>query len=240
MPPENQTNPLTAEPTFSDAVVRAYARARSMGEICFNGSPGAPRPVRAPLLPCVRLHEFLVHHEIEALRSFTLATQPGFEKASVIADNVSLLDEQRRRSAVLFNLGGIDTLFRGRVLHVLPYVCERLAVPMFEPRHVEVQLTATPDRGFFSAHDDNSSEPVRSRRVTFVYYFTLGPTLYTGGSLHFLNRVNGGDATIQHTVAPQHNMMVCFPSEILHEVTQVRCSADFASNRFTVNGWIHG
>jgi Rps23 Pro-64 3,4-dihydroxylase Tpa1-like proline 4-hydroxylase len=225
---------------LSDPIVAAYVSER----LGFNGGRfEAVRPrcsIREPFLPYVLLDEFLLPQEINSLRSFTQERQTSFEKSTVIVENMSMLDEQRRKSAILFDLEGFETLFRARVLHTLPFVCERLEVPPFLPSHVEVQLTVTPNGGFFSEHDDNSNEAVRTRRITFVYYFTLGPMLYTGGVLRFLERSAEGRTTVRDEVAPQHNMMVCFKSDTLHEVTEVRCSpGDFASGRFTVNGWIH-
>ena len=238
---DSSETPLVADTyLLSDPIVAAYVSDR-LG--CNVGPSGASPPscsIREPFIPYVLLEEFLLPQEINSLRSFTQEKQASFEKSTVIVDDMSILDEQRRKSAILFDLEGFEVLFRERVLHTLPFVCERLGVSPFVPSHVEVQLTVTPNGGFFSEHDDNSNEAVRTRQLTFVYYFTLGPMLYTGGVLRFLDRSVEGRTTLQREVAPQHNSMICFQSATLHEVTQVRCSpGDFASGRFTVNGWIH-
>src|SRR6185436_4348625 len=90
-----------------------------------------------------------------------------------------------RRSETVFSLGPFGPLFERRVARYLDFACARLGVPAFSEPHFELQLTAIPNGGFFREHDDNSHANNRSRRLTFVYYFFLGPFRRSGGALRF-------------------------------------------------------
>jgi Rps23 Pro-64 3,4-dihydroxylase Tpa1-like proline 4-hydroxylase len=108
-----------------------------------------------------------------------------------------------------------------------------------------MQLTASNDGDFFTAHADASPEhhAVAAREITFVYYLHRMPRPYGGGGLLLYEGVpgqpvydRGADVRL---IDPQNNCLIAFTSDRWHEVDMVRCpSGAFADSRFTVNGWL--
>ena len=56
-------------------------------------------------------------------------------------------------------------------------------MPPFAISHFEIQLTATNDGQFFRQHKDDDADSVRTRVLTFVYYFYREPKAFRGGAL---------------------------------------------------------
>jgi SM-20-related protein len=123
-------------------------------------------------------------------------------------------------------------------------VFRRLGMEPFPVGRVEVQLTASNDGEYFKTHNDNTHNALRSRKLTFVYYFHVEPKAFTGGELRLYDpRLINGQYIAEPTfreVAPRQNQMVFFSSHLMHEVRPVSCSSQrLQDSRFTVNGWLH-
>jgi SM-20-related protein len=122
-------------------------------------------------------------------------------------------------------------------------VLEKLGMDDFPITDVEAQITASNDGDFFLLHDDNGSEGVSARRLTFVYFFHGEPRQFEGGQLrihdaHLKEGEYVSDGTFE-TIVPQQNRIVFFPCELQHEITAVTCPSQlFADSRFTLNGWL--
>jgi len=205
---------------------------------------GASRNARRPS-PWVVLDEFLVTQELESLLRFATSRAASFQVSEVLEEsNNAVVDAGARRSHVLFELGGFETLFRSRLLWTLPYVLARLGLRSFSVSDVEMQLTATHDGGFFRPHFDDDATRVLGRRLTFVYFFSREPRRFRGGDLQLFASCapdTRSDGVASWRIQPGQNQAVFFESTRLHEVMPVQCaSRDFADGRFTVNGWIHG
>jgi Rps23 Pro-64 3,4-dihydroxylase Tpa1-like proline 4-hydroxylase len=193
----------------------------------------------------VVLDEFLVAQEWAGLLDFTLQRRGDFTNSGVLdAGGDSRQDDDYRRSQVLYDLQHFETMFVDHIMAFLPHVLARLHQPPFPISRFEVQLTATNDGQFFRRHKDDDSDSVRSRVLTFVYYFFREPKSFQGGALRLYDaqidergRVTPGD---YQTIHPVQNQIVFFPSDCLHEVLPVECeSGRFSDGRFTVNGWVH-
>jgi Rps23 Pro-64 3,4-dihydroxylase Tpa1-like proline 4-hydroxylase len=196
-------------------------------------------------IPYLLLDEFLVAQEWLALLDFTFARADRFAQTGVLsATGASSVDPSYRRSRVLFDLEGFATLFTDRILHFFPYVMRQLNQPEFAVRHIELQLTESNTGDFFRMHSDNHSEAVRSRTLTFVYYYHREPKPFEGGELKLWpTRMEADDPVADGepaVIPPAQNQMIFFPSCYLHEVCPVSSeSGEFADSRFTVNGWLH-
>jgi hypothetical protein len=199
--------------------------------------PSAPvigSPRRAPAH--VVLEEFLVLEELAGLMRFTLAHEAGFVPTTVRhAGGTSVVDAGYRRSRTIFDLGAHHEVFETRILTFLPFIFGRLDQAPFEPTRVEMQITASNEGDFYRPHRDNAHGPLRSRAITFVYYFYRPPKGFTGGGLMIQDE--SGSAM---TMLPAQNCMILFPSGLLHEILPVSCpSRRFADSRFALNGWVH-
>jgi SM-20-related protein len=204
----------------------------------------ADRPAVLPAR-CVVLDEFLGPQELEELTRFTLEHESDFSASSVVSPNAEsgVVNYDHRRSRVLMDLGHHENVMLDRIKSVLPMVLDKLGMEEFALTGVEAQVTASNDGDFFHFHSDNGSERVRSRHLTFVYFFHREPRQFDGGELrihdsHLEDGTYVSDDTYQ-TIAPQQNQIVFFPCELLHEITPVKCaSQQFADSRFTLNGWL--
>ena len=194
---------------------------------------------------CVVLDEFLSPQELEELTRFTLEHEADFQNSEVYSPSVQkgVINDDFRRSRVLMELGEQQEIMLTRIKTVLPQVLERLGMEEFTIADVEAQITASNDGDFFHCHDDNGSDGVASRHLTFVYFFHLEPRQFEGGELrihdaHLQDARYVSDGSYQ-TIVPQQNQIVFFPCELLHEITPVKCGSQlFADSRFTLNGWL--
>ena len=101
--------------------------------------------------------------------------------------------------------------------------------------------------GFLAKHSDNRPR-FHNRRLSFVYYFHRQPRPFSGGEL-LLHDADGRGFT---RIEPQHNSIVFFPPECVHEIVAVESGGaseggqedrpshgDFGNARFTIQGWLH-
>lgn len=194
---------------------------------------------------CVVLDEFLAPQELQELTRFALEHENDFQASELYSPNAEngVINDDYRRSRVLMDLGTQQDMMLTRIKSVLPQVLERLGMEEFTIADVEAQITASNDGDFFHLHDDNGSEGVSSRHLTFVYFFHRQPRPFEGGELriHDAHLQEGryvSDGTYQ-TIVPQQNQIVFFPCELQHEITAVKCPSQlFADSRFTLNGWL--
>jgi Rps23 Pro-64 3,4-dihydroxylase Tpa1-like proline 4-hydroxylase len=194
---------------------------------------------------CVVLDEFLSPQELEELTRFTMEHEADFQNSEVYSPSVDkgVINDDFRCSRVLMELGEQQDIMLTRIKSVLPQVLERLGMDEFTIADVEAQITASNDGDFFHCHDDNGSEGVASRHLTFVYFFHREPRQFEGGELrihdaHLQDAGYVSDGSYQ-TIVPQQNQIVFFPCELMHEITPVQCASQlFADSRFTLNGWL--
>jgi Rps23 Pro-64 3,4-dihydroxylase Tpa1-like proline 4-hydroxylase len=194
---------------------------------------------------CVVLDEFLSPQELNELTRFTLEHEADFQSSEVYSASVDqgVIADDYRRSRVLMELPEQQEMILTRIKSVLPQVLERLGMEEFTITGVEAQITASNDGDFFLCHDDNGSDGVAARHLTFVYFFHREPRQFEGGELriHDSHLEDGryvSDGRYQ-TIVPQQNQIVFFPCELMHEITPVECSSQgFADSRFTLNGWL--
>jgi len=195
---------------------------------------------------CVVLDEFLAPAELQALTQSVLAREAEFRISEVISPGVpgDTIDFEHRRSRVLMDIGAQGNAVAERVRSLLPRLLPRLSHDPFTVRDLETQITASNDGDFFRWHNDNGSEAVAKREVTFVYFFHREPRQFRGGELRIYDSLLDVDQYVPsqnyRTIVPQQNQLVVFNSSLAHEITAIECpSRAFADSRFTVNGWFH-
>lgn len=204
----------------------------------------AERPAVLPA-KCVVLDEFLAPQELDELMRYALEHEANFsasEVVSPVADG-GVINYEHRRSRVLTDLGSHKQNLLARIEGILPQILEKLGMKEFSVAEVEAQITASNDGDFFRSHNDNGSDKVASRYLTFVYFFHREPRQFQGGDLRIhdarLDRGEYTSAGSYQTMVPRQNQIVFFPCELLHEITPVECSSRlFADSRFTLNGWL--
>jgi SM-20-related protein len=190
--------------------------------------------------------EFLAPDEWRDLLRFTIDHEPKFQVSQVIGHhgNTSQINLDHRRSKVLFEFGHFSDIVATRLRHYLPRIASSLGLPNFTPSQIEQNLTASNDAEFFRMHNDNSHAMLERRAITFVLFFFDEPKSFSGGHLRLFetSRRNGQllPTSLFTEIVPRQNLMVFFPSHLMHEVTTVHCAPKtFRNSRFTLNGWIH-
>ncbi len=195
----------------------------------------------------VEIENFLTESEQEELWQFTKNHNKGFVSSDIYNEKLSVNDRQySRHSSILDPPFTLAPLIVEKVRQVIPQVLEPLQTQEFPIGPIEAQLTAHNDGEYYKLHNDNGIEALASRTLTFVYYFYQEPKAFTGGELRIYDGELEGEKEMRflpkgcHVVVPRNNCIVFFPSQLMHEVTQVQCpSQSFLDGRFTVNGWIH-
>ncbi len=121
---------------------------------------------------------------------FTLAHEADFSSSEVISPTEvsGVVNYEHRRSRVLMDLAHHQDIMLERIKAVLPQVLRKLGMEEFSIAGVEAQITASNDGDFFHFHSDNSSQPVASRHLTFVYFFHREPRQFEGGGCGFTMR----------------------------------------------------
>ena len=150
-----------------------------------------------------------------------------------------------RNSNILYknDLKEISDWFLKKVNYQLGSIWPRLLVEPFKTESEELQLTLHQDGEFYKIHtDDQKTDKVSTRKITFVYYFHHQPKKFKGGDLLLFDTDVSQDSCVNKytRVSPDNNSIIFFPSNIYHQVTPVSCnSPELENGRFTLNGWLH-
>ncbi len=188
--------------------------------------------------------EFLHPAELDRVLEAALGNPTAYRTSGVLNDAGDAPDVSYRRSSVRFDEPYVGALFADRLRACAGCIFERLRMEPFRIARLEIQITRSGEGEYFKLHSDNAHESLRSRRVTFIYYFHREPKAFIGGALRlFESRYDG--VTWQPTqrfvdIEPRQNRLLVFPSFLMHEVLPVSVPSDaFEDGRFTVNGWLH-
>lgn len=189
--------------------------------------------------------EFLPPNEAKAVLESAIADPGAYRPSAVTNSPDGAANSNYRRSLVLYDEPTLMLLFQERLMACADSIFERLRLRPFLVKRLEVQLTSTGNGEYFKVHNDNTHTLVRSRRVSFVYYFHREPKAFRGGELRlFASRTDGSRwyQTNQYVdIEPRQNSLLVFPSFLMHEVRQVSVAPErFEDRRFSINGWFHG
>lgn len=203
-----------------------------------EGKAGVEGPSRF-----VRIRDVLSTEEYRTL--WTLVE--GSDALTPAFINQAVLDQQRRKSALLYDPPALRPWFLNKLRALIERekVLERLGIPDFPPGLAEVQVTRHLDGDFFRLHRDagRPNLPSSSRRLTYVYYFHRMPRLFQGGDLLLCDQGPDGGRTPELGITrlePLDNSLILFAADRLHAVTPVTMTSnDPLAGRWTVNGWLH-
>jgi Rps23 Pro-64 3,4-dihydroxylase Tpa1-like proline 4-hydroxylase len=198
-----------------------------------------PKSVFEPV-PYIRIPGFLAEEENRAIFDYAIRKQPDYQASGVDSDA-----KDYRRSRVLMRLDDLAVDFDGRIREIVPEALDYFKIPVPTGSKLETQLSTHNDGGYFRIHNDNGSPRTASRILTYVYYFHRQPVAFKGGQLRLYDsRLEAAwwrPAETFVEIEPENNMLVLFPSRVMHEVLPTYCaSGEFADGRFTLNGWVRG
>jgi Rps23 Pro-64 3,4-dihydroxylase Tpa1-like proline 4-hydroxylase len=188
--------------------------------------------------PYIRIPNFLTESENRAVLDYAIRKEPDYQGSSVettVADH--------RRSRVLMRLEDLDIDFSARILDIIPDALSYFKLPVVVEPKLEIQLTTHNEGEYYRIHNDNGTPNTAARVLTYVYYLHTQPVAFQGGQIRLYDsRVEFGRSRPAETFAqinPENNMLLLFPSRVMHEVLPTYCSSRaFADGRFTLNGWL--
>ena len=203
--------------------------------------------------PFVRMTNFLSPAACDRLLAEVLAASERFVPAQVLRPNESRgVVDRKLRNASRFGRADLRSWFVPKLHGVLPEVLGRLRMEHLDVGHIELDVTVHRRGDFFVAHRDNDAAHrdeeairrllhLRTRKLSYVYYFYRDPRPFAGGDLLLYDATDAGRKphAAFSRIDPTRNSIVFFPSDCWHEVTPVACGDELEDGRFTVNGWIH-
>ena len=138
----------------------------------------------------------------------------------------------------------VQHLLEGRLVceaigEVVGAVAAELGLDAPRPWRVEVQLSCYGNGDYFKLHNDSGTPDVATRWLSWVSYLDVGPRTFTGGELHVHDYVSPFGGKGVAVVEPHDGETVFFPANALHEVMPVTAGPEWASRRFSVNGWVN-
>lgn len=124
---------------------------------------------------------------------------------------------------------------RARLMKVDAALLDKLCVPEFDVRGVEMRASLFHHGSHYEWHDDvldEDDEVATDRRVAFALTLHTPTPMFSGGELEFLDG---------STVAPRHNRLTLWHPVQRHRVRAVECySAHVMHGRWAVEGWLLG
>ena len=186
----------------------------------------------------IRIPDFLTEQENHAVLDYAIRKQPEYQ-ASKVETGVP----DHRHSHVLMQLQDLEIDFAARILEIVPDALNHFGLPVLSEPKLEIQLTTHNEGEYYRIHNDNGTPNTAARLLTYVYYFHRQPVAFQGGQIRLYDsRVEFGRSRPAESfvgINPQNNMLLLFPSRVMHEVLPTYCSSrTFADGRFTLNGWI--
>lgn len=183
---------------------------------------------------------FLGDELAAAILAHALSNQARMKPAKVGFGDQIRRDESIRSSIVLRDLGPFLAPVMERVDACEPELLHALGMRPFTRSHVQVELVAHGDGGFYRRHIDTATGPgnqKQPRRLTMVWYAHQRPKAFSGGALR-LHALMGDAFT---DIEPAHDLMVAFPSWMPHEVMPVSVPGGrLEDSRFAMNIWLCG
>jgi Rps23 Pro-64 3,4-dihydroxylase Tpa1-like proline 4-hydroxylase len=191
------------------------------------------------------VHDVFGHELREQLLQFALDNEHNFV-ASRIGIESGRIDESKRMSRRLPDLGALKPLIEARFAQLVPQLVHALGLRSFAADYFESELVAHGHGAFYRRHVDVFGGGERKiigadRMLSFVYYFFQEPCHFTGGRLRVYPTFGwtvgaGEDEPVDVDI--QQDMAVAFPPWVPHEVLPVACaSGRFEHSRFAINCW---
>jgi hypothetical protein len=197
-------------------------------------------PGHASVAPFVIVPDVLAADARRRLLDIAAAHRDDLVPAGTGADGA-----YRPELRVSFNLYDMDAqrevqqLVVPRVLGLLDRLTVALATPVHDVDPWECRYRAYYDGSFFGRHRDRFERRV----LTWVYWFHHLPQRFLGGDLLLYDRAHHRQISpfLWTRIAPIDNALICFRSDVEHEVTLTHCDVlDPLSGRFIVHGHIRG
>ena len=190
-------------------------------------------------IPAVKIAQFLSRCERDALYTVACANQPAFHQTGEPGSDTGgsfylSLDSNGCDRPGVAPVREAAKLLSKRILEIIPSLFTALDIEPFAVSEVPMTLLNGLDGHFGLPHADSYDDRFR---ISLVYYFHRAPKAFRGGDLEFYDvdtaSPQGYSDKPLATLAQEDNLLIAFPSQTFHGITNVRCdSDDFADGRF--------
>jgi SM-20-related protein len=219
----------------------ACTESASLGERLLEPDLLIDLPAVGGPIPFVRQRDFLSQSDRDAIFDFLKAMLSSFETSRLLQDGKEVLDDSRRKSSTLRNLGTVSGGFDDAIRRLINDLAPSLIGEIIAGRaRLDLHAQAYGNGDFFGVHRDAEIRADRRRIISFVYYISKVPRPFKGGELLLFD--DQPDSSIfdpekYSTILPEDNSLILFPSYACHEVRPVVLdSADPTDGRFSISG----
>lgn len=193
----------------------------------------------------VRVDAFLSNQERDAIYNAVCKEQEAFktlghaEVGEVVTRFLSL--ELGKENEVKIDLIQETTeVLKKRIMAQLPALCKMLDIQSFNSSKLPITFINALDGHFGTSHADSIDGRYQ---ISILYYFHKVPKVFNGGNLNFYafdhEAESGHSKDMLFEVEIEDNLLIAFPSNVFHGVTQVQShSSDFKDGRFVAVGFL--
>jgi len=189
----------------------------------------------------VKIVQFLPRHERDALYTAACSNQAAFQRPGDAGPGVGgsrylSLDSSECDHPGVAHVRAACELLANRVLEILPSLFTVLDIEPFAVAEMPLTLVNGLDGHYGLPHADSIDGRFK---ISLLYYFHKVPRAFQGGDLEFYaaspaSPSDHSDEALSR-IDQEDNLLIAFPSQMFHGITQVRCdSDDFADGRFAV------
>ncbi len=127
-----------------------------------------------------------------------------------------------------------------RMMKQLPFLCKTLDIEPFEVSDIPTTFINGLHGHYADPHADSTNGQYR---ISILYYFHKVPKVFRGGNLNLYafddEAQHGYSEKILFQIELEDNLLIAFPSQTFHGVTEVQSdSADFVDGRFVAVGFL--
>ena len=182
---------------------------------------------------------FLPAGDAASVLEFALSRESSFVPTTIYRGGKMVIEDGFRRSGRFKgDFSPVRRVLEPALERSFPGLCSACGMAPFPLESIEMELAVHRDGGFYHGHVDTVvGQPgdEANRVLTAVYYINSSPRRFTGGQLALYPLLGDGEPAL---LAPEHNLLVAFPSIAQHEVRPVSLDPDsFADARFAINCW---
>ncbi len=193
----------------------------------------------------MQMAQFLPKHERDALFDAACANQEAFQCPGIPGSNEggALYLSSDSEEFNQLGVGPVREAFEclsKRILRLLPTLFTALGVKSFPVPRIPLTLVNGLNGHSGCPHADENGGRFK---ISLLYYFHRVPKAFRGGDLEFYATDAGSPSGHNNMpcarVDNKDNLLVAFPSQTFHGITDVQCdSNEFADGRFAAIGFL--
>ena len=190
----------------------------------------------------IQIAQFLPKHERDAIFSALCANQEAFQQPGLPGNSAAgalYLPLESNEVDIGSVISACESL-SDRILNLLPTLYSTFDIQPFATAKLPLTFVNGLDGHLALPHADESGGRFK---ISILYYLHQSPKAFCGGDLEFYpddpNSMNGHSNEATNTIVHEDNLLIAFPSEYLHGITEVKCSSNrFEDGRFAAVGFL--